>query len=176
MFDIETFGTVANAVVISVGAAGFDKEGKSFEYYQRIDIESQTKAGRSMNESTLLWWMDQSKEAQTVFKEDAQDTKYALDKMIVQIQNRFDLKKLEVYGNGANFDITIMENLLATFELPIPWKFWNIRCYRTIKNLFAGTVMKREGTHHNALDDAKDQLKHLQMINTNHNLKIGLYA
>jgi inhibitor of KinA sporulation pathway (predicted exonuclease) len=47
------------------------------------------------------------------------------------------------------------------------WKFYNNRCYRTLKNLPAakGTTIDRgTGTHHNALDDAVSQAKHAVQI------------
>ena len=45
-----------------------------------------------------------------------------------------------------------------------PWKFWNDRCYRTIKSMHPEVPMPRTGTHHNALDDAKTQALHLMAI------------
>lgn len=44
-------------------------------------------------------------------------------------------------------------------DLELPWKFWNDRCYRTVS---AGFPRRQQtGTHHNALDDAISQTKHL---------------
>ena len=52
-------------------------------------------------------------------------------------------------------------------QLPRPWKYYNDRCYRTVKNLRPDVPMIRGGTHHNALDDAKSQATHLMAIQGN---------
>lgn len=174
MFDIETFGTAADTVVISIGAAGYDKEGKPFEFYERLGIEEQIKKGRSITESTLLWWMGQSEEAQTVFRESPTPVDVVLKELAIGLSESMDTKKLEVYGNGASFDITIICNMFEQYNLETPWKFWNERCYRTIKNLFADVILKRKGTHHNALADAQSQLAHLKLISELKDLKLGI--
>lgn len=173
MFDIETVGTAADSVVLSIGAAGYDQTGSDFNFHQVIEMESQLAVGRKVNPDTLKWWMGQSKEAQQIFTTENTDTKEALISLNQGINKYMDTKKLEVWGNGANFDITIMENLMQSFDLQQPWKFWNIRCYRTLKNLFAGVIMSRSGIHHNALDDARSQLNHLKMISDKADLGLG---
>jgi inhibitor of KinA sporulation pathway (predicted exonuclease) len=46
-----------------------------------------------------------------------------------------------------------------------PWKFYNDRCYRTLKAMYPHIKMpKRTGTHHNALDDAISQVNHLILL------------
>jgi len=45
-----------------------------------------------------------------------------------------------------------------------PWYFWNDRCYRTMKSLYPQIPMERDGVHHNALDDAISQARHLMAI------------
>jgi inhibitor of KinA sporulation pathway (predicted exonuclease) len=46
-------------------------------------------------------------------------------------------------------------------------------CFRAVKNLFKDVIAPpKTGTHHNALDDAINQTKHLQKIIQVHNLKL----
>jgi exodeoxyribonuclease VIII len=45
--------------------------------------------------------------------------------------------------------------------MPVPWQFWNSRCYRTVKSLYPDNKLKRSGTYHNAVDDAESQARHL---------------
>ena len=40
-----------------------------------------------------------------------------------------------VWGNGADFDNTILSSSYSETGLEQPWSFRNNRCYRTIKNL-----------------------------------------
>jgi hypothetical protein len=171
MIDIETLSTDPKAVVTEIGAAGYDKSGSKMLYSERIELKSQLERGRVIDPYTIEWWMGQSDEARSSFKEHKVDTKRALEEFLVEVVTRCDLDDLVVLGNGANFDITIMESLLKDFKLNIPWKFWNIRCYRTIKNMYPEIKMDRSGVHHKAVDDANSQLDHLMKIQDKHNQK-----
>ena len=66
-----------------------------------------------------------------------------------------------MWGNGATFDNVILANAYRGAGLPVPWKFWNDKCYRTIKGFFPQIKLQRIGTHHNAQDDAESQAWHL---------------
>ena len=49
--------------------------------------------------------------------------------------------------------------------MPIPWKPYNGRCFRTIKNIHAEIIPNAfRGMKHNALEDAKNQAVHLVKI------------
>ena len=63
-------------------------------------------------------------------------------------------------GNGADFDLPILAAAYAAVGLSVPWKPYNGRCYRTLKNLAPVVKLARPGTHHNALDDARTQAVH----------------
>lgn len=70
-------------------------------------------------------------------------------------------KDMRPYGNGASFDLSILKAAYDAVGLKAPWKFWDERCYRTIKNDYSQIEPdERAGTHHNALDDAKFQALH----------------
>ena len=58
----------------------------------------------------------------------------------------------------------LLEAAFKAVKRPVPWKWSMNRCYRTVKNLFPDVKMERSGTHHNALDDARDQARHLMRI------------
>jgi exodeoxyribonuclease VIII len=80
------------------------------------------------------------------------------------LMEQSNLKSVRVWGNGSDFDNAILACAYKAVEQPVPWQFWNNRCYRTIKNLFPSIKMIRGGVHHNALDDAKSQARHAQLI------------
>jgi hypothetical protein len=66
-----------------------------------------------------------------------------------------------LWGNGAAFDNVILASAYRALRLTPPWKFYNDRCYRTMKAAYSDVKMPRTGTHHNALDDAISQANHL---------------
>ena len=159
MLDLETLGTNPDCPVISIGAVLFEPEtGKIRDtFYIVLDINEQIERGRKVTGDTLKWWMEQSEAAQKVFKDEAKPVDVALAAFLPWIRNAggTDVSNLKVWGNGATFDVAIMENLLQQYKTPIHWKFWNIMDLRTFKRFNSkGRSVEKTGVNHNALDDA----------------------
>ena len=156
--DLETLGTRYNAAILSIGVQQFDIDsGKLGEtFYREIDIDSAIKAGK-VTGSTLAWWALQGEVAKRVFGDKNKTAlSVALDELCTW------MKKLsanpKVWGNGPSFDISILEHAYdhGAVGQKEPWRYTNIRDMRTIMD-YCLVKPKREGTHHNALDDAKYQ-------------------
>lgn len=77
-----------------------------------------------------------------------------------------------VWGNGADFDPVLLSSAYRAIGRPPPHKFYNVHCFRTLKNLFPVEKPARDGTHHNALDDAIHQVKHLHKILQEHGITL----
>ncbi len=160
--DLETLGTRYNAPVISIGVVQFDPDtGKlGATFYREIDIDSAIKAGK-ISGSTLAWWMQQSEKARRVFGPDNKvSLATALDGLSTWLRGMAMAPK--VWGNGASFDITILEHAYENgcVGLREAWHYTNVRDMRTLveaAQLDKGDWPKDVGTHHNALDDAKYQ-------------------
>ena len=62
----------------------------------------------------------------------------------------------QIWGHGGNFDEPILTNVYNMLEMTAPWKFWDCRCTRTAyeDGWLDSRSIPREGTRHNALDDA----------------------
>lgn len=156
MIDLETMGNKSRAVVVSIGAVFFDDDkGKLGDtFYRVLSVKEQTDKGREINADTFKWWMKQSDEARSIFQEESSKTYDVLQEFSEFIFNNAG-ENCMPWGNGASFDITIMETLYQDFGLSIPWKFRNIRDLRTYSEyVYNGKDLKRKGTYHNALDDA----------------------
>jgi len=75
MIDLETLGTTADSVILSIGAVRFNLDtscvfdGLGDTFYQVITIDDQSK--RHISGYTLAWWMGQSKASQAVFTDDS---------------------------------------------------------------------------------------------------------
>lgn len=175
MLDLETLDTGSDAVVIGIGAVVFDPEsqqlGDTFYVEMSDDIDSQQRLGRTISGDTLTWWMGQSAAAKAIFSQDgvSPDVRITTYDALQKFQAFVDANgagTAEVWGNGANFDNVILRNLYASFGMVAPWKFYNDRCHRTVKDLAVKLhnpeFQARVGTHHNALDDAITQAVHLQ--------------
>jgi len=171
MIDLETMGTASDTVVISVGACLFDKDGIHDKFFCLLNQQEQLKLGRTINEDTLKWWNKQAPEARKQL-EDSKNGGLILREFFHDFEDFIDFgladrkqkrDELRPWGNGANFDITIVEDLFrrhhAAGHVAIPWKFWNVWCYRTFSHLTKcrDILPRRHGVYHNALDDAIHQ-------------------
>lgn len=156
MIDIETLSTAPDAVVLSIGAAGFNENGLTGQYlYLVLDLDSQFRT-RRVDQDTFLWWMRQSKEAQdAVFCEDRVSVEHAFE----ALSHGFTANKVEqVWARGPHFDIAILDHLRGQFAMPSPWKYNKVRDSRTILDgLPKEWEPKFVGTPHHALDDARHE-------------------
>lgn len=161
MVDLETMSTRSNAAICSIGAVKFEGKEILDTFYCTIDLKTCKEAGMHISKETVKWWSEQNKEALRELTRNNIPLKQALD----DFEEWFGPKSLPVWGNGAVFDNTILANAYFNTNREPPWKCWDDRCYRTVKALFHWVPADaREGTYHNALDDAMHQTKHLIKI------------
>ena len=164
MVDMETLGTTADAVILSIGAIKFDLGGAIDDegFYASISIDSNLEVKRKISEETLIWWLKQGPGAQGVFHESKQTLKNALCDMVEWM----DGDDYCMWSNGADFDLPMLAHAYSCFAMDPPWKFWNSRCFRTYKTLPGASKFKmpHSGVKHNALSDAHNQVQTLQAI------------
>lgn len=162
MLDLETFGTEPGCVIRSIGAVIFDpfedplSNSDAFTFYCNVDEASQLSLGLTKDPSTVAWWERQSEEAQASLLENQLPVHEAIAKFN-QWARQFSYRK--IWAQGANFDPGILEAVFKKLGTPVPWRFYEVLDTRTayrIGQLDTKTV-PREGTYHNALDDAKHQ-------------------
>lgn len=159
MIDLETMGTGPDAAIVAIGAVGFDNMGILREFYAHVDLGSAIKSGASVDASTIMWWLKQSDEAREALIE---AEAHSLVGALSALNNWVPWAGVSgVWGNGATFDNVILRQSYNRTAVRCPWPFWQDKCYRTVKNAYPHIMMDRSGTHHNALDDAKSQAKHL---------------
>jgi len=166
MIDIETMGIGPESAILSIGAVKFNPMAQAGEvddcFHVGIDLASCVSHGLKTDPSTIMWWMseDRNEARQALHALQRVDLWEALD----GFGQWFGQSSLPVWGNGATFDNVILRNAFARTQQACPWKFWDDKCYRTLKGLAPGLSVERVGTHHSALDDALTQAKHMQQI------------
>lgn len=161
MLDIETLDTSPSAVILSIGAVKFDPTTESplgDKFYEVINVQSNLDAGRTISGDTLSWWMKQDDDARAVFNA----PRISLEEALTKFMEYFDHPDYQVWGNGADFDNVIVQNALNARGWKTPWKYFNNRCYRTLKNMPGTPKMAAFAGKHNALVDACAQALHLQ--------------
>ena len=169
MIDLETMGKNPDAPIISIGAIFFDPQTGDMgpEFSKTIDLET---AGGVIDRDVIKRWLKQSREAQSAIMTD----EIPLDDALLQLREFIDENSgeffVQVWGNGANFDNTILRRSYERQGIPCPWRYYNDRDVRTIVELGkaidfdARTAIPFEGERHNALDDARYQAKYVSVI------------
>jgi 3' exoribonuclease, RNase T-like len=159
MLDLETLSTEPNAAIVSIGAVKFDGQGVVDRFHVNVDLVSCSVYGRHISARTTLWWLDTLRDTARVqtFTSDAIGLPEALD----GFAQWFGPTTLPVWGNSAAFDNAILASAYDALGYARPWKFWDDRCYRTVKNLAPEVELERVGTFHKAVDDAESQALHL---------------
>ena len=166
MIDLETLATSPNASVLTIGAVKFDPFGDDLndptckKFYIRIDVDSCDELKLDVNDDTIAWWANQSKEAQEeAFNPEGR----------VHIREAFDqLYKFcwgakRVWSHGASFDTVICENIFRKLNKAVPWQFWEVRCTRTLFDLGVNPERPPVLKHH-ALEDAWNQAVGVQHV------------
>ena len=167
MLDLETMSLQPNASVIAIGACTFDMKSLTIgeRFYCNVDHVSCQEVGLHLDADTVMWWLSQSEDAR---KSVTTGQRIALPAALQGFANWLEASTLPVkerciWGNGANFDPVVLEQAYAACGYEVPWAFWGVRCFRTLKNLWPHIEpAKRTGTHHNALADAVYQAKLVQ--------------
>ena len=163
MIDIETLGTSPGSAIATIGAVRFHRTSESMPllyncdtFYRRIYLSTCSDRGLTKDDSTIQWWSNQPNEARAEVFGDQHDRvslKVALSELSVWLRGA-----RAVWAHGASFDPVLLESAYRAVDLPVPWKYWNIRDTRTLFDL-AGETLKPTSSEHHALRDAYRQVK-----------------
>lgn len=174
MTDLETMGNKPSAPIVAIGAVFFDPQSGELgaEFYVAVNLTSAMEQGAVPDGDTILWWMKQSAEARSaICTDDTRHIAEALSELSSFIsRNSENPRSLKVWGNGANFDNVILRSAYERAGHICPWQFWNDCDVRTIVLLGRqlGFDPKRDmpfdGVAHNALADARHQVKYVSAI------------
>jgi hypothetical protein len=166
MLDLETMGNRSNTAIVSIGAVEFNivtgETGR--EFYKVVDLQSCLDAGLKVQASTIYWWMQQDQKARERICQKGMGISDALLSFNTWMQDC--VEKVRIWGNGARFDLGILEDAYVACYLDVPWYFRSERDVRTLVS-FAPHVkenMPFEGVCHDPVDDCKHQIKYCSKI------------
>lgn len=159
MIDLETLGTSADAVWLSIAAIQFDPHTGEMgaRFNANVDLASAQKAGRTISSDTLKWWLKQRPEilAKMLDPDDVGD----LDEVLTLFRSWvLDCKLITPWGNSASFDLGILTHSYAQAGIKLPWFFYHEKCYRTITTLAGVKAVKDESKAHDPEYDCEIQI------------------
>jgi DNA polymerase III epsilon subunit-like protein len=166
MIDLETLATSPNSTVLTIGAVKFDPFNNDMDnptcekLYLKVDLDSCDELGLEVNEDTIAWWANQSKEAQEeAFSPEGRiHVRDAFNQLY-----KFCWGAKRVWSHGASFDTVICENIFKKLNKACPWKFWEVRCTRTLFDIGINPERPPVLKHH-ALEDAWNQTIGVQNV------------
>ena len=169
VIDLETLDKNQSAFILSIGATTVDiNTGKEIRFFHEKISIMKDQPKRRIDGGTIAWWMSQTPEAiERVF---CHRSDLSLKDALVKLRNWYHPDS-KPWGNGASFDISILEHAYHQYRIPVPWKFWNIRDLRTLVDVgqryaeFDKLDFPFRGTKHDALDDARHEAKYVIEIN-----------
>lgn len=173
MLDLETLATDQKAIVLQIGMLLFDPETERlvqiFDIYP--PIRQQTIARRTLDLSTVSWWLSDSDRAQQLrtlitaadaANEQEKHRCCRIADAFSEMRTTKNKKPTVIWTNGQ-FDWPIFKSLMADCfsDVEIPWSYRDVCDLRTMKTVaclpreFAGT------SSHNAVDDCLKQIAEL---------------
>lgn len=160
MVDLETWGSGNNAVVVQIGAVFFNRQTGAMGEKFKCNVQARTavKHGFDIDADTIYWWLRQDPDA-------IKSITNGEDKLnITDAFSRFNdfLEPAKCVWSHATFDFVIIQNVMRTLEIKPSFHYRAARDIRTLVDLSGINIksIKREGVHHDALDDAIFQVKY----------------
>ena len=166
MVDIETLGTKSYALILSVAIVEFNMITGEIgdNIYLKISINDSLLNDFKIEGDTLIWWMNQDKDAKIVF--DNKNSFKCVDALTHITKFILNKEYLKIWGNSARFDLGLLQNYYNKFNMNIPWKYGNERDVRTLVDFYPD--IKKElvfdGIKHDALADCLHQIKYCSLI------------
>lgn len=164
--DLETASTAHNAAIIQLAAAS--STGRNFnEYVSVADCEA---FGMHICVETLQWWDKQDPELRAVAFGGTNSISDTITNFLDWCQElcEGDWDRIYLWGNGVDFDVTILLNAIEIFGKS-PFNFRNSDHIRTLKRAVPIEVQQNAHDHfvefynhfqpHDALGDATYQLQ-----------------
>ena len=175
MVDMETMGNSPDAPIVSIGAVFFEPStgNTGAEFYQVVSLESSMSFGMKPDASTIQWWLKQSSEARSaILVDEAMGLLETLELLADFIAENAanGSHTVQLWGNGCSFDNVILRRAYALTDTPFAVPFWNDRDVRTMVELGKSVGINPrfdipfEGDMHNALSDARHQVKYVSAI------------
>lgn len=159
MIDIETLGLMPESVICSIGAVSFIPSHQD-PYLDAFYLECDINQLRGIDTDTLKWWNKQTIPLPIYGTQ-------TLQSVLLDLNNWFKEqgKDVEIWANGTDFDVSVLYNAYRQYNLAPPWKYNDVRDYRTMSKMFPHIARPPKAQDaHNALVDAKMQATHLSAI------------
>lgn len=160
MVDLECLGNDLNGIIVSVGLVIFDNQSLqiSSEYHWLLDVDEQSRKGRTVNLHNVNWWIRQTPQAQAELTEIL--ARVPIETFLTEFKEALGNAQF-LWAKGILYDCAMLENMYISYgqRLAVPRSRWrDCRCVYDWSKRYKMLPEKPEGCiDHNALADAKKQ-------------------
>ena len=168
--DLETWGMKPGCAIRSIGASVWDNmTGQqvpgSPTFYVNVCKKSCFDKGLTFDADIVRWWEQQGGAAKAALEVDQVSLAIALSELRTWYHDVASShgNQISVWGNGKEFDVSILEACYAAVHQPAPWPFWASADVRTVVllgrmlGIDVKGVCRFAGLKHYALDDSLHQ-------------------
>lgn len=175
MIDLETLGTSAGSIILSVAMKAFRLDGgeppTDFCYHQHISVLSSLMQHLRSDVATEDWWAKQPEDARRNIME---GQKGALEvggvmRLIYEVLAMYnDQYQMYLWGRGVGgFDLPILDFVMKKVVgdgYKTPWKYWSAVDVRSVVGFCeeCGMDMEKRSTPHDAMADVEKQIVDVQ--------------
>lgn len=169
MVDLETMSTGPGAAILQIGAVTFDPASDYIDvnggFEKNVSLDSCIRAGLTIDESTLAWWMQQSAIARAAVMAEPRPLREVLSYLTAWLGFvNFQEPDIAIWSHGLAFDVPILENAYRALGFRAPW---NHRVGRDTRTLFwlaaeRGWSAPNHVVAHTGLADAVAQAQDVQ--------------
>lgn len=159
MIDIETLGVRSSAMILQIGACYFDRNTGEIGDTFLVNIKTPGHMPFTVDQDTVAWWFQQSQEARESVLTNPEPID--IQRAVLDLHDFCDRDDTNIWCH-ATFDMPIVLHAFEVIGLKFPIHFRRMRDIRTLMDIADHrSEKKREGVHHNGLDDAKFQVAYV---------------
>lgn len=156
MVDIETLGTQPGSAILAIAAVT-----KCSSFVKYLSNEDSIRQRFTMDVDTINWWLLQPPELYALITSGTAPVKGTLEAFSDWLSG---FTNYRIWGNGAGFDIVLLEAAYRKVGVKIPWNYWQVMCYRTLKNLYPDLCTIKPAIPHDPYSDAAAEYQNLQVM------------
>lgn len=169
MIDFETLSLRKNAVLLCMGAVVFDEQNECLDHkVWHLNLETQSDVlRRHIDPETVLWWMQQSSEAQArVFVPTSERVHIAT--FLQQLHDLVFWNEIaEVWSKGPAADAAWLESLCHDMQMKCPISY---RAFMDVRTEVRGMPRLEPGpdiVEHDPVSDCVHQVRELHAVWSN---------
>lgn len=162
LLDLETLATKPNAVITEIAAVVLEN-GTIYDSLIQPSSYPTMDSAFYIDPETVEWHDARRKSNYIEYLNlRGESFKEAAHEFVTWCERVSEGKQIVLWVHGTDFDVPILKNFLSYCGLETPWRYSDVKDFRTLSALFPEIAYKKGD--HSALDDVVKMNQHFQKI------------